>query len=134
MTPNTDKPLVLVVDDEEMVVRATCDMLEFLGHRSASATTGQEALDYFNAHADDIGLVILDYKLPDLSGDEVYVAIKKVRPNASVLMATGLGIEDAHIASLLQNGDRYIQKPYGLKKLSDALNELIELKKSPPND
>lgn len=126
-----EKELVLVVDDEEMVARATCDMLEFLGYRSTSTSTGQGALDYFNAHADEVSLVILDCKLPDLSGSEVYVEIKKTRPNAPVLMATGLGIEEARLDTLLQSGDSYIQKPYGLKKLGDALDGLIIPKKPP---
>lgn len=125
MSAKSSNKLVLVVDDEEMVAQATCDMLDYLGYQSSSVGTGNEAIVYFREHTDDICLVILDCKLPDLSGDQVYVELKAIRADIPVLMATGLERGETRMNECIQVCDGYLQKPYGLKKLGEALKNLI---------
>lgn len=125
MSAKSSNKLVLVVDDEEMVAQATCDMLDYLGYQSSAVSTGNEAIVYFREHTDEIFLVILDCKLPDLSGNQVYVELKAIRADIPVLMATGLERGETRMNECLQACDCYLQKPYGLKKLGEALKNLI---------
>jgi len=114
--------VILVVDDEPAMVGMVGALLGEEGHQIVTAYDGELAL---RRHAEERpDLVILDRRLPRLSGDEVVRGIRAVS-NTPILMLTGeKGTEER--ARLLDLGaDDYLEKPFGKKELSARVRALL---------
>jgi CheY-like chemotaxis protein len=85
-TPRNTAWRVLVVDDEPLV----CDSIEWMfavdGHQVETATSGKRALAMFETGK--FALIIVDYEMPGMNGDELAVAIKARDPNQPIVMIT----------------------------------------------
>ncbi|POF43702.1 hybrid sensor histidine kinase/response regulator [Pseudomonas laurylsulfativorans] len=79
---------VLVVDDDNLVLTSTSLLLEDLGHRVISAASGAMALELFVSEP-DIDLVITDMAMPQMSGAQLAHAVRIIRPNVPIILATG---------------------------------------------
>jgi PAS domain S-box-containing protein len=79
---------VLVVDDDSLVLTSTSLLLEDLGHRVISAASGAMALELFVSEP-DIDLVITDMAMPQMNGAQLAHAIRIIRPNVPIILATG---------------------------------------------
>ncbi|TDK39310.1 hybrid sensor histidine kinase/response regulator [Rhizobium deserti] len=79
---------ILVVDDDALIAMSTVDMLEDLGHRVVDASSGNDALAIVSA-AEDIDLIITDYSMPGMNGAQLAKAVREIRPDLPVLVATG---------------------------------------------
>jgi DNA-binding response OmpR family regulator len=113
---------ILVVDDEPAMVGMVGALLGEDGHQIVTAYDGEVAL---RRHAEERpDLVILDRKLPRMSGDDVVRGIRAVS-NTPILMLTGeKGTEER--ARLLDLGaDDYLEKPFGKKELSSRVRALL---------
>src|ERR1035441_5586024 len=97
---------ILVVDDEPTVCKAIQMMLRYYGHQVQTAADGAAALALFDAGHFD--LVITDYLMPEMKGDQFVTQIKQRRPGQRIIMATafaedfvafgkGRGHDDAQI-------------------------------------
>ena len=116
--------LILLVDDEEAIRIIAQDILEFCGYDVLYAVNGKEALKIFKERHDDIIAVILDMSMPEMSGKEAYLEMKKVDPEVKVLLATGFK-NDERVKDVVSLGvDEVIQKPFTLKKLSETVFNL----------
>lgn len=78
---------ILVVDDQEEILISSCLLLEREGHQVLTAASGEEALTLFRDH--QVHLVVLDYFMPGMSGEEVVQAIRKVDTDVQILLQTG---------------------------------------------
>jgi len=79
---------VLVVDDDSLVLTSTGLLLEDLGHRVISSTSGAQALELFGS-TPDIDLVITDMAMPQMNGAQLAHAIRTMRPEVPIVLATG---------------------------------------------
>ena len=80
---------VLLVDDEAMVRQVAASMLKFIGFDVLEAADGHEAVEVFRAHQEDILLVLLDMTMPRMSGEEAFDEIRKIKPDALVMLSSG---------------------------------------------
>jgi two-component system response regulator (stage 0 sporulation protein F) len=78
---------ILIVDDADEVVALCAGILKTLGYAVTGASRGQAALDLIRAEAFD--LVIVDYKMPEMSGFEVFEAARAMRPDMAFMLLTG---------------------------------------------
>lgn len=118
--------IILLIDDEEMILEASKDILEQLGYEVLSAKSGKEAIDVFKKHKDIIDLVILDMIMPDMSGGETYDALKEINTDIKVLLSTGYSM-NGQATSILERGcNGFIQKPFNIKSLSEKIREILE--------
>ncbi|MBD0360549.1 MAG: response regulator [Nitrososphaeraceae archaeon] len=128
-TDNKDKPLarLLVVDDDPDTILALKIGLLDYGFLVDGFTNPQEALQSFKASAESYCLVLLDIKMPALSGTQLAKKVKEVNPNVKVLLLTALGIRDNEVSDVSSstNVDGFIQKPVGNKELTDKILSLI---------
>jgi CheY-like chemotaxis protein len=121
------KGTILLVDDEEIVLNVGSRIIEKLGYRVIKAPDGRAALDLYKKHGDAVQMIILDIIMPDMSGSEVFDAIRKINPRAKVLLSSGYSI-DGQAAGLLERGcDGFIQKPFTIAELSGKIHEIMEL-------
>ncbi|MFG6202883.1 hybrid sensor histidine kinase/response regulator [Pseudomonas retamae] len=79
---------VLVVDDDSLVLTSTSLLLEDLGHRVLGATSGEQALRLFD-QGELIDLMITDMAMPKMSGAQLAHAVRMLKPDLPVILATG---------------------------------------------
>lgn len=117
---------VLVVDDEDQVRSTAAKLLDALGFRVLTAADGLEGADLHRARHGEIDLVLLDMTMPRLDGPESLIAIRAVNPDAKVLIMTGYSPEEAATRFAATPPDGYLQKPFTLAKLREALRSVLE--------
>lgn len=88
--------------------------------KSLSAYNGIDALDLFNSHP-DIDLVLMDIKMPGMSGYEVTRKMKAIRPNIPVIAQTAYALEGDRELSLEAGCDEYIKKPIKKENLYNLM-------------
>ena len=120
------KGTLLVVDDEDMVLKVNRELLEVAGYSVITARSGQEAIQLYRAHRDEVDLVILDLIMPGMGGGETYDQIKALDPQVRVLLSSGYSI-DGQASEILKRGcDGFIQKPFKISDLSRRIQEVLE--------
>jgi len=105
---------ILVVDDEEMILRTVRAYLDREGFKTYTATDGEEALRAFEEKGPD--LIVLDLMLPKLNGIEV---TKRIRAKSSVpiIMLTAKAAEADRVVGLELGADDYVVKPFSPREL-----------------
>jgi two-component system cell cycle sensor histidine kinase/response regulator CckA len=128
----TDKILsgtetILLVDDEDMIIDVSRQLLEKLGYTVLSADGGREAIEIFKKHLNEISLVIIDMIMPDLNGGETYDELIKINPNVKVILASGYSL-DGQAQKILDRGcNGFIQKPFNVKNLSKKIRMVLDM-------
>jgi len=110
---------ILVVDDEPFVCEAVKMMLAFDGHIVETATNGREALAKFDRQRFDV--VITDFAMPAMKGDELAAAIKTRNPKQAVVMITAYAEMLRSAGEPLAGVDFIIGKPFLLENLREAI-------------
>ncbi|HMP82190.1 MAG TPA: response regulator [Verrucomicrobiota bacterium] len=113
---------ILVVDDEPLVCDAVKMMLTFDGHSVETASSAKEALTKFGAGRFDV--VITDYAMPSMKGDELAAAIKKGVPGQPVIMVTAYAEMLRASGEPLTGVDFVISKPFLLEHLREAIQKV----------
>jgi two-component system cell cycle sensor histidine kinase/response regulator CckA len=116
---------ILLVDDEETILRITERILDNLGYRVFATSSPMEALRLFDQHMNEIDLLIADVIMPDIRGPEMARLMLKQRPKLKHLFISG------HAADLLagqersRNHSNYIQKPFSRETLAQKVREAL---------
>jgi len=114
---------ILVVDDEAYVCDALKMLLTIDGHEVATANSGAEALVLFGKKSFDV--VITDYSMPMMKGDELAATIKASKPDQPIVMITAY-VEVLTGAKTPLNGiDVLVSKPFRLEQLRDAIAKAL---------
>lgn len=122
MTEQFKNRSILVVDDEERMVRFIRLNLEHDGFQVISAYRGYEALEKVRTEIPD--LVLLDVMLPDLDGFEVLKLIRE-SSNIPVIMLTAKGEEDDRVRGLELGADDYVTKPFSPRELVSRVRAVL---------
>jgi signal transduction histidine kinase len=111
---------ILLVDDDELIRMSIPPMLEVLGHQVATAEGGQEALDQLGAGL-EVDLVILDMRMPGMSGAETLPGLLALRPGMKVILATGHSDQDLQPLMAGRPNITCIRKPFTLEEIRERL-------------
>ncbi|HSU57139.1 MAG TPA: response regulator [Candidatus Dormibacteraeota bacterium] len=122
---------ILVVDDEPFVCDAVKMMLDFDGHIVETASNGKEALAKFEKGKFD--LVITDFAMPQMKGDELAAAIKARAPGQPVVMITAYAEMLQASGNPLKGVDHIISKPFLLENLREAIAKVAPAGESGEN-
>jgi CheY-like chemotaxis protein len=117
------KKRILVVDDEPFVCEAVKMMLAFDGHEVKTANSGMEAL--LVLEKDTFDLVITDFAMPAMKGDELAAAIKSRLPRQPVVMITAYAEMLQSSGDPLPGVDYLISKPFLLENLREAIAKVL---------
>jgi CheY-like chemotaxis protein len=117
--PVLTKRRILVVDDEPFVCEAVKMMLVLDGHEVEVASNGKEGLALLENSSFDV--VITDYFMPDMKGDELALRIKALRSGQPVVMITAYAEMLQASGNPLKGVDSVISKPFLLADLRAAL-------------
>ena len=114
---------ILVVEDNVLVRRATCELLSHLGHDAMEATNAATARALFSRHATRIDAVICDAVLPDASGLELCSFFQRGRAQLPIILTSGYPHSPA---SLQKNAStHFLGKPYSADSLVVILEKLF---------
>lgn len=119
---------VLVVDDEEMVRLVLSNMLQHLGYKVTTAAGGREAIRYYREHWQETDLVILDMKMPGMSGRECLLQLREINPSVNLIISSGYGREGVMQEVKELGVTRFIQKPYRHSTLAEAVAGALAVK------
>ncbi len=129
--PSTSEaPTILLVDDEDAVLKLLAYPLERDGLRVVAARDGEEALERFGSERVD--LVVLDIMLPRLDGLEV---CRRLRADSSVpiIMLSARGDEFDKVLGLELGADDYITKPFSIREFRSRVRALLRRAAAPPH-
>ena len=118
---------VLIVDDEPDICMGLGDFLKHDGYAVRTVHAGRDALH--EVEGGQIGVVILDLGLPDLSGLEVLRGIKKLDPLLPVIVLTASTQENHAVEALHCGAFTYLTKPYNSYELRFALRQIVDERK-----
>ena len=124
-TPRGEETLLLVEDDPAVLTVGKA-MLASLGYSVMTATNGQEGLEVYKAHQDEIALVLTDLTMPKMSGMALCKAIAALNPTVRVLLISGYHTpqELAELSSLGLQG--FVPKPFNLEGLGKAVRQALD--------
>ncbi|CDG81075.1 EAL domain-containing response regulator [Janthinobacterium agaricidamnosum] len=119
-----NRPRILLVDDEPRLLSSLYELLKDRDYQLFTATCGSEALDHLaKVHFD---LILLDLRLPDMSGHEIMDHIKRRGIEVDVIVMSGdVGIEAA-IGALKRGAYDYLRKPYSREELLKTVENALQ--------
>jgi two-component system cell cycle sensor histidine kinase/response regulator CckA len=120
------KGTILLVDDEETILKVGTQLLEALGYRVIQAQSGKEALELYEKHREQVNLVMLDMIMPQMGGSQVLRALKEMDPQVRVLLCSGHFPEGGNQAALSGACQGTIRKPFSLEELGQTLQRLMD--------
>ncbi len=113
----------LVVDDEPGVVDQVRELLELRNYAVVTATSGEKALELVKKENPNI--VILDIRMPGITGIDVLKEVKKSYPKTRVIMLTGVEDDATRQMAMSLGASGYLTKPYSYSELLDMSRKLI---------
>ena len=117
--------LILFVEDNSLVYKATGLLLKGKGYRVVGATNVAEATALFNEHREDIGVLLTDITLPDGNGIELAKKLVKIEPGLSVVFYSGYTGDTSQFPSLKELDYEFIEKPFEIPVLMKAVNKAL---------
>lgn len=119
------KGTVLLVDDEETILKLEKKIIHSLGYEVLTANSGKEALEIYRKNIDRIKLVILDVVMPQMSGGETFDQLMSINPQVKILMTSGYHII-SQVQEILNRGCQgFIEKPFDQSELSLKIEQVL---------
>ncbi len=116
---------ILVVDDEEGILEIEKEMLSMHNYQVLTAASGEDALETFREHEDEIGLVILDLNMPGMGGFQCLVELKTMKPDLKIIIATGYA-GDSQVNRVFEAGVAdIVQKPFRINDILPKIRKII---------
>ena len=113
---------IFVVDDDQDVAEGLADVLEMSGHEVTLAHSGEEAIEIFSAQ--DFDIAFMDVMMPGMNGVETFLEIRKIKPNAKVIMMTGYSVEQLLQQAVDNGAIGVLSKPVAIELVNDALENV----------
>ena len=116
---------VMSVVLQPMMQELGSEMLREQGYRVMVARDGVEAVEIYQAHTNEIALVILDLLMPRLDGGQTYLQMKKINKNVKAFFCTGYSPEEVIGPLLAKESLTALQKPFRPEEFINTVRELL---------
>jgi nitrogen-specific signal transduction histidine kinase/ActR/RegA family two-component response regulator len=134
MTPLTDfaelvqggGQTILIVEDEVSTREGLADISRSLNYNVLTAANGVEALGKYEAHQDEIDLIVSDMIMPKMSGSELYDALRDRDSSVKMIILTGYPLDQGGQELLSQGIVDFLQKPIHVEDFARAIHEALE--------
>lgn len=117
---------ILLAEDEELVRGLAQQMLEQGGYRVLTACDGNEAVEIFEAHVDEINLLLFDVVMPGLSGPDAYLKIKTIKPDIPILFMSGFASDFLSQKNIPMGNNQLLRKPYSVRELRQCVRAKLD--------
>ena len=120
------RPLVLVVDDDEALREVAHDVLSEHSFNVITAASGQEGVEQFRRYPKQVGVVLLDMKMPGMNGKQTYQVLRQIEPEAKVIFMSGYS--ETEVNTQLDNGQSvpFLAKPYSAEALIQHVRAMVD--------
>ncbi|MDD2898136.1 MAG: response regulator [Desulfuromonadaceae bacterium] len=125
-TPWTGHGTVLLIEDEDRLMLIAKAFLLNLGFTVIEASNGKEALELYHKNSSDISLVVTDVGMPTMNGYELFIELKKLKPELPIIISSGFGDEDISSNLFRRDIAGLISKPYRFDQFRDVLRRVVE--------
>jgi len=125
----TERPLLSVVDDDEMLRESLPDLLREFGFAARAFSSGQEFLS--SGYVDETSCLILDVAMPGMSGLDLQGELKRRGQAIPIIFITGQKDEEIRKQAFRQGAVKFLYKPFSDSALLDAVNAALD-GKGPP--
>ena len=117
---------ILLIDDEDPIVRMEKQMLERLGYDVTERTSSVEALEAFRDSPGKFDLVITDMTMPNMTGVQLSQILLEIRPDIPIIICTGFStkIDDEKAKAFGIRG--YVMKPVIMRKIAKKIREVLD--------
>ena len=116
---------LLLIDDEPMVTDICEMMLKKMGHKVLTAHSGTEGIKLYEANRNRIDLIISDFNMPGMNGQEVVDKLRVIDHGVKVVLSSG-GLSVAEEEEAIVRGfNGFLKKPYSLNTLNDKIAEIL---------
>jgi CheY-like chemotaxis protein len=120
------KQAILVVDDEKMALTLIERLLREAGYDVAVANSGFEAVDLFRREPQRFSLVLLDFSLPFMDGEETFRRLREIRNNIPVVLCTGFILQE-RLAEMMGSGlTGFLRKPVPPEELVAVVRSTLQ--------
>ncbi len=116
---------VLLVEDEEAVLKITKEMLDGLGYRVISASNPKQGLELAGRFSDPIHLLLTDVVMPEINGLKLSELLRQSHSELKVLFMSGYTADVIAQHGILDEGIDFIEKPFALKNLALKVREVL---------
>jgi CheY-like chemotaxis protein len=112
---------ILFLDDEKILAELGKSILEHLGYNVTALADSSEGVEIFRANPSAFDLVITDYTMPHMTGDEVAAEVLRVRPGTPVILLTGFSEKITEERAKTIGISRFLMKPATVRDLAEAV-------------
>lgn len=124
--PPSGNERILLVDDDKTLVELGAEMLSDLGYRVTGLTSGQDALQLLTAESEAFDLVITDQTMPELTGKELILQLRKTNPDIRTVIMTGYSSKiDAEEAKEI-GINAFCMKPLNMSELAQTVRRALD--------
>src|SRR5262249_55645529 len=123
--PAGRQPVVLLAEDNALVREAIRMLIEMQGCTVIEAADGSQALAFGTAYAGRIDLFVSDAMMPGLNGPEVFLMLRRQRPDLPALFVSGYAQERVFPNGSLPSGAAYLHKPFTPSDFAQAFEQLV---------
>lgn len=124
LVPRIPARTVLFVDDEPLLRDLVQEALHFEGYEVILASDGQEALEKFEAHREDLGVVVMDVTMPRMNGIDAFRRMHAQDPRIPVILSSGYS-EPSFPEEESERPTAFLSKPYPLGRLIKLLEQVL---------
>ena len=119
-----DLPKRVAIVDDDLELRTTYSfVLEHLGYRTLTASDGDEIVNHvLRVDAESPDVILMDYRMPKMNGLEAAKRILRDRPGTKIIISTA---DDSVKQQAISAGMTFLQKPFSLDELADAIEESL---------
>jgi len=125
-TASAGNETVLLVEDEETILRVAREALSALGYRVITAPDGVRAMELIERTLERIDLVITDVVMPQMGGRELATRLAVVQPGIRILFSSGYSENAISADGVLDEGINFLQKPYTPTTLARRVREVLD--------
>lgn len=119
---------ILLIEDESLIIDMVQAVLGCKGYTILVARDGEEGVAMFSRHQKEIAVVLSDFGLPKLRGDEVVRRIKEIDPKAKIILVSGFFDPGVRTDMARIGVSRLLQKPFTFAELDGSLRSVIDAK------
>lgn len=124
--PRGNGELLMIVDDNDAVIRVTSRMLTAQGYRATAARSGPECLRLYKGASEPVALIVMDFHMPGMNGEQVLAELLAFDPGAAVLLSSGFSERDALQRMLAKGLLGFLPKPHTQRELLTQIRAILD--------
>jgi DNA-binding response OmpR family regulator len=110
-------PMILIIEDEPVVGNVICEVLSLAGFRTVIAPNGSKGVELYKVYESEINMVLLDFDLPYMNGEQVFHHLRQLNPNLKIIISSAYLAPEVKYRLSQESNLEFLPKPYNIKTL-----------------